>query len=58
MQELKEIGNLEKEEKHIHNVPFCERSKTRIQPLLSRQWFVDVADDAQKTINVLNTKEV
>ncbi len=58
MQELEEIGNIEKTEKHIHKVPFCERSGTRIQPLLSRQWFIDVAEPAQKTIDALDSGDV
>lgn len=49
---------MEKIEKHVHNVPYCERSKTRIQPLLSRQWFVDVKDAAAQTLEAIDTKAV
>lgn len=56
--ELEEIGNLEKIEKHTHNIPYCERSGTRIQPLLSRQWFVDVQEPAAKVLSALDSKEV
>lgn len=56
--ELEEIGNLEKIEKHTHNIPYCERSNTRIQPLLSRQWFVDVKEPAEKVLSALDNKEV
>lgn len=56
--ELEEIGNLEKVEKHIHKVPYCERTGTRIQPLLLRQWFVDVQEAAAKTLEAINNKEI
>lgn len=56
--ELEEIGNLEKVEKHTHNIPYCERSDTRIQPLLSRQWFVDVKEPAAKVLEALDSKTV
>lgn len=42
----------------MHNVPYCERSGTRIQPLLSRQWFVDVKEPAAKVLSALDSKEV
>ena len=56
--ELEEIGNLEKVEKHTHSIPYCERSDTRIQPLLSRQRFVDVKEPAAKVLEALDTKAV
>lgn len=42
----------------MHKVPYCQRSGTRIQPLLSRQWFVDVAEAAGKTLEAINSNEV
>lgn len=39
-------------------MPFCERSNTRIQPLLSRQWFVDVAEPAKKTLEEIDSGNV
>lgn len=55
MQELNEIGNLEKTEKYTHTVPYCERSNTRIQPILSKQWFVDVSDSAKETLSAIDS---
>lgn len=57
IQELFEINNLEKTETHIHTVPFCERSNTRIQPMISQQWFFDVAEPAAKVLEKINGGE-
>jgi valyl-tRNA synthetase len=58
VQELGEINNLEKMEPHTHTVPFCERSGTRIQPMVSQQWFFDVAEPAAKALSMINGGEV
>ncbi len=58
LQELDEIGNLEKTEKYVHTVPYCERSNTRIQPILSKQRFVDVSDSAKETLSAIDSWEV
>jgi len=44
--DLEKLGLLEKEEVLINNVSVCERCKTVIEPLISKQWFVAV--DAEK----------
>jgi valyl-tRNA synthetase len=44
--DLAELGLLEKEEKYLINQSACERCKTAIEPLISKQWFVNV--DAKK----------
>jgi len=48
---------LEKVEEYIHNVPRCERCDTRIQPLISQQWFVDVAQAAKNSMNAVDTEK-
>ena len=40
VQELEEIGLLTKIEQYTHTVPFSERGKVPIEPLLSTQWFL------------------
>lgn len=35
-------GRLIKEEAHAINLSICERCKTPIEPLISKQWFIDV----------------
>ncbi len=50
---LEEIWNLEKIEKHTHSVPECDRCGTRIQPMVSTQWFVNVSEAAKKSIQAV-----
>jgi valyl-tRNA synthetase len=42
VKDLAELGLLEKEENLTNNVSACERCKTAIEPLISKQWFVSV----------------
>lgn len=43
VQKLREKGLLEKiEENYLHNLSVCYRCGTPIEPLVSKQWFVDV----------------
>jgi len=39
---LDELGLLEKIEDYTHNVPYSERGKVPVEPLLSIQWFVSI----------------
>ena len=41
--DLEDAGALEKIEPYRHAVPHCDRSKTVIEPLLSEQWFMQMA---------------
>lgn len=54
IQYLREIGNLDKIEDYQTTVPVSERRWTRIQPLISTQWFLNVKDAAQRTIEEVN----
>jgi len=40
VEDLKELGLLEKIEPHVNNVGHCDRCKTIIEPIASLQWFV------------------
>ncbi len=40
VKDLKKLGLIEKVEDFSHQVPFCDRCKTRIEILPSKQWFV------------------
>jgi valyl-tRNA synthetase len=40
---LRELGLIEKIEEHPHSVGHCSRCHTVVEPMLSLQWFVDVA---------------
>jgi valyl-tRNA synthetase len=46
LHDLAELGLLEKEEEIKINKSICERCKTTIEPLISKQWFINV--DAPK----------
>jgi valyl-tRNA synthetase len=40
---LRELGAIERVEEHPHSVGHCSRCHTVVEPLLSLQWFVEVA---------------
>jgi valyl-tRNA synthetase len=42
LNDLTELGLLEKEENHSINKSACERCKAAIEPLISKQWFIAV----------------
>jgi valyl-tRNA synthetase len=42
--DLKHEGYFQKEEDIVQRIPVCERCKTVVQPILSSQWFIDVAE--------------
>ena len=58
VEKLKELGLLEKEEDHIHNVGHSQRSKEVIEPYLSTQWFVDTKKLAEKAIKVVEEGKI
>jgi valyl-tRNA synthetase len=51
--QLTEEGFIEAEEKHTHTVTTCDRCSTDIEPLISRQWFVDMSKLKDATIKVV-----
>ncbi len=44
VQDLEDLGLIEKTEDYEHEVGHSDRSKTQIQPYLSDQWFVEMGD--------------
>jgi len=50
LDELKASGFLVSEERFVHNVGFCQRSGVRVEPLVSTQWFCDVAPMAERAL--------
>ncbi len=48
--DLKEQGYLEEIEDHQHNVGHCERCGTTVEPIISKQWFVDMKPLAEPAI--------
>ncbi len=51
--DLDSMGLLEKIEKHAHQVGHCDRCKTVVQPILSKQWFVKIKPLAEPAIKVV-----
>ena len=55
---LREHDQLEKRESYRHAVGHCERSGTRIQPLISLQWWCAMDELARPAIDVLESGRV
>ncbi|MFY9568529.1 MAG: valine--tRNA ligase, partial [Acetivibrionales bacterium] len=53
VEDLRELGLLEKIENHSHNVGTCYRCDTVIEPILSRQWFVKMKPLAEPAIEAV-----
>lgn len=55
---LDDIGNLEKIQKHTHNVGHCSRCSAVIEPLEGLQWFVKMQPLAEKAIKAVQKKQI
>ncbi len=53
---LEEDGVLVKVEDYKHTVPYSDRGKVPIEPLLSTQWFVKIRPMADRTLDFLDQK--
>ncbi|HEY2354496.1 MAG TPA: valine--tRNA ligase [Gaiellaceae bacterium] len=51
-------GQIEKRESYRHAVPTCERCHSRIEPLISLQWWCRMDDLKQPAIAALNERKV
>jgi valyl-tRNA synthetase len=51
---LEELGNLVKIEAYKHSVPYSDRGKVPIEPLLSTQWFVKIRPLADNCLDSLD----
>ena len=58
VERLKEEGLLEKRESYRHSVGFCERCGTRIEPLISLQWWCGMDDLARPAIEAVRAGRV
>jgi valyl-tRNA synthetase len=56
--ELKALGFLIETREHKHNVGHCERCNTPIEPILSDQWYLRMADLAQLASKAIEEGEV
>jgi valyl-tRNA synthetase len=55
---LQELGLIEKIEKIKHNLPFCDRCKSEIQVIPSKEWFLEMKDLADLAVKAVKNKEV
>ena len=55
---LREHDQLEKREAYRHTVALCDRCKTRIEPLISPQWWCSMTDLKAKALDALNDGRV
>jgi valyl-tRNA synthetase len=55
---LQEMGLIEKIEKIKHNLPFCDRCKSEIQVIPSKEWFLEMKDLADLAMKAVKNKEV
>ncbi|MBO4860989.1 MAG: valine--tRNA ligase, partial [Clostridia bacterium] len=58
LNDLKELGLLVGERKHVHAVGHCYRCGTVIEPLASKQWFVKMKPLAEPAIEAVKTGKV
>ncbi len=58
VEELKELGVLEKIEPLHHNVGHCYRCNHTVEPIVSKQWFVKMQPLAEPAIDVVRKKSV
>jgi len=57
IKELDNLGLLTKIEDYKHTVPFSDRGKVPIEPLLSTQWFLKMDDISKGCLNEINSKK-
>ncbi|MBF0362883.1 MAG: valine--tRNA ligase [Oligoflexia bacterium] len=58
IKELEEQGLYIKKEDCIHQVGHGQRSSSIVEPMVSKQWFVNVKKMAQESINAVNENEM
>jgi valyl-tRNA synthetase len=55
---LGERGQLERDEPYTHSVALCERCESRIEPLISLQWWCSMAELKQPALTALRDRRV
>jgi valyl-tRNA synthetase len=58
VERLKQEGLLEKRESYRHSVGYCERCETRIEPLISLQWWCEMKELARPAMDVVREGRV
>ena len=58
LEDLRKIEALEKEEDYTHSVAVCERCRTLVEPLVSKQWFVKMKPLAEPAIEAVRSGKI
>ena len=58
LQELKKQGLLEKEEEILHQIPYCYRCNSIVEPLPKMQWFLKMSELAKKASASVKSKNI
>lgn len=58
IEELKQKNLLEKQENITHTIPRGERSGEKLEPMLTKQWFVNMKELAKKALETIKEKEI
>lgn len=58
IQDFDQLGLFVKEENHHNSIGHCERCKTVIEPILSKQWFVEMKPLAEPALEAYKNGEV
>jgi valyl-tRNA synthetase len=56
--ELDDLGLIQRREEYTHTVPHSQRSGSRIEPLISLQWFMRMDELARPAIDVVKRGEI
>ena len=56
--DLEKLGLLERVEDHVVNLGKCQRCKSVVEPLVSKQWFVKTKPLAEKAIAAVDEKRI
>lgn len=58
VEDLRDLGNLVKIDEHSHAVGHCQRCRTVVEPLVSKQWFVAMEKLAEPAIEVVKSGKI
>lgn len=58
IEDLKELGLLDGEKRHLHSIGHCYRCKTIIEPLLTIQWYVKIESLAADAVSAVQEKKI
>jgi valyl-tRNA synthetase len=58
VEDLKELGLLEGEKRHLHSIGHCYRCKTIIEPFLTVQWYVKIESLAADAVAAVKEKKI